>query len=205
MKSVYGIGKKVALRLGPFFEALAPDASRANGNLRLQHLVARPLRIIARIDEAGEPRLLIGLENLAARPDSGHQNSAHCNQDQALPQVDSAQKQACHQNRRIGERRAQVRLDQHQDHGNSDQGKGLEDLLPGQVAAAKIGEVARHGEISTSLTHSEGWNWMGPMRSSAARPGPCGQRASRRPARQQKCRRTTAPSRAGGDSRSWPG
>src|SRR5258706_14315160 len=48
-----------ALRLAAFGDALAPQRTRSDGDLGLVHLVAFPFRILARIEKAHQPRLLI--------------------------------------------------------------------------------------------------------------------------------------------------
>ena len=60
-----------------------PRCPRAHRDLGLQHLVARALRVVVGIDEAGEPRLLIGLQNLAAVPAPTTSTSPRGDQDRA--------------------------------------------------------------------------------------------------------------------------
>jgi hypothetical protein len=61
-----GDGEEVALGLGAFVGALAPEASGADGDEGLADLVAGALGVGVGVDEAGEAGLLVGLEALAA-------------------------------------------------------------------------------------------------------------------------------------------
>ena len=59
-----GNGEEVALGLGSFRRALAPDAAGADGDQRLANLIAGALGIVVGVDEAGQAGLLEGLEDL---------------------------------------------------------------------------------------------------------------------------------------------
>ena len=146
-----GDGQKVALGLGSLGRALAPNPAGTDGDLRLQQLVAGSPGVVVGVDEAGQAGLLVGLEQLAAGPHSGHQCQPACAQNQRLAEVDSTQEQACNQDGHVGERGAQVGLLDDQQHGNAHQGKCLQDLFPGEAAPAQVGEITRHGDDQHQL------------------------------------------------------
>ena len=85
-----GDGQKGSLGLRALLSALAPHAARAHGDERLLGLIAGALGVVVRVDKARKPRLLIGLEQLAAGPDAGHQRDSACAQDERLLQAHAA-------------------------------------------------------------------------------------------------------------------
>ena len=131
-----GNGQEVALRLRALVGSLAPKSSRTDRDLGLSNLVARTSRIGIRIDERCQPRLLIGLQDLAAAPHGSADQRKAQQQDNRLAQGQASEKEARDQNRRVGQGRAQVGLNQHQQHRNADQREGLEDIRPAQTSAS---------------------------------------------------------------------
>ena len=67
-----------------------------------------------------------------------------------MPGFHSTQEQAHDRNRDVGERRTQVRLDQHHQHGNADQCSGLDDVL-GRTFRLCVGEIFSHRENKHQL------------------------------------------------------
>ncbi len=90
-------------------------------------------------------------------------------ENQRLAQVDAAQEEPGDQDGRVGERGAQVRLDEHQQHRNAHQCKGLEDVPPGQIAAAQVGKVAGHDQNQHQLDPLRGLKLHGADADPAAR------------------------------------
>src|SRR6202046_2655308 len=146
-----GDGEKVTLSLGALLGALAPDAAGADGDQRLADLVDGAFGVVVRVDEAGQTCFLVGLEQFAAGPDTGDQHDSAGAQDEGLLEVDAAEQQAGYEDRSVGEGRAEVRLlDDHQ-HGDANQGEGLEYVFPGEGAAAEVGKVTCHSDDQYQL------------------------------------------------------
>src|ERR1035437_4738191 len=136
--------QKVALCLGTLLRAFAPDTPRADRDQGLANLVSTALGVVVGVDEAGEAGFLIWFQYFAAVPHPDYQNDAGGGKNECLSNVDATQKETCNQDRRVGEGGAHIRLEEHQRHGEADQGEGLEDVAPFKLAARKIGEVASH-------------------------------------------------------------
>ena len=77
--------------------------------------------------------------------------------------LQAAQKQPDDQHRDVGERGSQVRLLEHQQHGQANQQEGLEDIAPGKLPARQVGEVSRHGDDQHQLDPF-GWLEVDPAR-----------------------------------------
>src|ERR1035441_7542980 len=75
-------GKELSLGLGSLGHALAPAATRAYGDLRLDHLVARAARIGFRRDKGRKPLLLVGLEPVF--PHDRHQDGGDEHKDKSM-------------------------------------------------------------------------------------------------------------------------
>ena len=67
--------EEVAAILRPVRQALPDEPAGADGDLRLEELVAGPLRIGLRVQEADEPLLLVVLEHVGPR--DGHDSDRH--------------------------------------------------------------------------------------------------------------------------------
>src|ERR1700743_1832146 len=60
--------QKVTLRLRSLGRAAAKDAPVAHGDQRLANLIARAARVVIGIHEAGQTRLLVGIQHPPATP-----------------------------------------------------------------------------------------------------------------------------------------
>jgi hypothetical protein len=144
-------GNEGSLSLRALAFALAPDAAGADGDFGLEDLVAGAVGVVAGVREAGETGFLVGLEEFVAAPGAGDEHKAGGRENERLPPVDAAEKEAGDEDGRVGEGRSHVGLHEDQQHGNADEGEGFSNVLPGEVAAAEVGEVARDGEDEDEL------------------------------------------------------
>ena len=91
-----GVGdrEEIALGLRAFVGALAPDASRADGDLGLEDLVAAAFGVVLRVDEAGKAGDLVVLEDLAGFENAADQEGEAEDENAGLLPGDAAQKEA---------------------------------------------------------------------------------------------------------------
>jgi hypothetical protein len=146
-----GDGQEVTLGLGAAVGALTPDAARAHRDQRLSDLVARTFGVGVGVDEGVDARLLIRLQSLPALPrDTSHQRKREQDQRNLLD-ANAAEEKPGNENREVGERCAEIRLDEHQHHGNTHQSEGLADVRPRQFLAGEAPEVARNRDDQDQL------------------------------------------------------
>jgi hypothetical protein len=134
--------QEVALGLGSLIGASSEDAAVADGNFGLQNLIPGAAWVSVGVHEAGETGLLIGLEDLPAFPYAADGEEDDQNEDAALPPVNAAEEQTQNQDRTVGERRSHVGLLENQQHWNSDEANGFENVSPRELSSGKIAEVA---------------------------------------------------------------
>src|SRR5271170_6441553 len=89
-----GNRQEIPLGLRSLRGALAQNPSSADRDAGLANLVTCTLRVVIRIDKAGETGFLVGLQHLAAGEDGADQNYAGEGENERLAPADSAQKQS---------------------------------------------------------------------------------------------------------------
>src|SRR5689334_18906359 len=129
-------------------DSLAPDAARADGNERLDDLVAGTMVVSLGLDETGEALALIGLQDVQAqRSQSGSDEE---NGERVL-HAQATQEEAHDGDGHVGESGAEVRLGEDHQHGKADEQSSFHDVGERALALASVGEVLRHGENEDEL------------------------------------------------------
>src|SRR6266851_2757693 len=146
-----GDGEEVALSLGAAIGSLAPDSAGTNSDQGLPDLVAGAAGVLVRVHEAGEAGLLVRLQQLAGLPDAADEKEHAEQDDGSLFELDAAEEEAADEDRQVGERGAEVRLLEHHQHRDADEGEGFGDVLPCQFPAREPPEVARYGNDEDQL------------------------------------------------------
>ena len=131
----------------------APQPPRTDRNLGLLNLVPRPLGIVLRIHETGEPLFLVRLQDVHPR-DEEHRSHAHrCQQHdhQPLLPLHSAQKYPHDGDGHIGQGCAQIGLRQYHQHRNANNGCSLNKVRPREFPMPQIGKILRHRQDKDQL------------------------------------------------------
>src|SRR5581483_981180 len=141
-------GKEVQAGLGALFQALAGQSAGADGDERLDDLIAGAVVVGFRLHEAGEPLALVGLEHV---PAEGRQQRGDQQNGGSLAEAQPAQKESHHGDRNVSQGGSQVGLGENHEAGHADQESGLEDVAPGTLAAAIVRPILGDGENQHQL------------------------------------------------------
>ena len=89
---------------------------------------------------------MVGLEHLSGLPADTDDESKGEQEDAGLLEAEAAEEEAAEENGEIGKGGAEVGLFEDEEHGDADEGEGLADISPGEIAAGEAPEVAGDGD-----------------------------------------------------------